>query len=364
MHHFICIDSFKGCLSSSDAARAIRSGILSADPDATIDWSPVADGGEGTIEALTANGFQHVAAATVDLAGRPIEVVYVQKERVAVIEVAAVCGLHLKRPEDEALLLDTRGVGRLAKQILATGVSDLYLALGGTGTTDGGLGLLAELGAHLLTKTGNAIAWQTNPLLETERIILPSSIVSLHVLADVTAVYAGTTGAAHVFGPQKGLTPQQIKLLDARLSHLGQQLGVEHVAGAGAAGGLGGAAYALGASIESGAAYILQQTGIKERIRRADYVWTGEGRIDRQTAMGKLPATVVALADRAHVPSILLAGEVTERLEQAWFCESIHDPDEVKTLDPVITQKRLARRAEQVVRRIMTKSSGELDKLL
>jgi glycerate kinase len=166
-------------------------------------------------------------------------VVYVQKERVAVIEVAAVCGLHLKRPEDDALLLHTRGVGRLAKQILATGVSDLYLALGGTGTTDGGLGLLAELGAHLLTKTGRPVAWQTNPLLETERIILPSPIVSLHVLADVTAVYAGTTGAAHVFGPQKGLTAQQIKLLDARLSHLGQQLGVEHVAGAGAAGAVG-----------------------------------------------------------------------------------------------------------------------------
>ncbi len=216
------------------------------DPDATIDWSPVADGGEGTLAALSANGFRELTAMTIDLAGRPIRVTYVQKGQTAVIEAATICGLHLKRPEDAALLLDTRGIGRLVKQTLATGVSDLYLALGGTGTTDGGLGLLSELGAQLLTKTGRPIPWQTNPLLETKQIRLPKVIDGLHVLADVTATYAGKTGSAHVFGPQKGLTAQQIKLLDARLSHLGQQLGVEHVAGAGAAGGLGGAAYALG----------------------------------------------------------------------------------------------------------------------
>jgi len=123
MHHFICIDSFKGCIRSEDAARAIERGIRLADPDATIDWSPVADGGEGTIDTLFANGFEKIVAATIDLAGRPIDVAYAQKDRIAVVEVATVCGLHLKRPEDEAFSVHTRGVGRLVRQVLTTDVT-------------------------------------------------------------------------------------------------------------------------------------------------------------------------------------------------------------------------------------------------
>ncbi|MGE6553812.1 glycerate kinase [Exiguobacterium artemiae] len=355
MHHFIGIDSFKGCISSSDAARAIKTGILHADPDATIDWSPVADGGEGTIDVLSANGFEKIIAPTIDLAGRPIEVSYAQKDRIAVVEVAMICGLHLKRPEDDAFSLHTRGVGRLVRQVLATDASDIFLALGSTATTDGGLGFLAELGADLLTQTGRPISWQTNPLMETKQLRLPKTGMSLHVLADVTASYAGEQGAACVFGPQKGLNASEIAVLDGRLTEIGRRLQIEHIKGAGAAGGLGGAAYALGASIESGASFILRMIHAKERIERADYVWTGEGRVDRQTAMGKLPSQVSALADRAGIPCILLAGEVTERLEQAWICEAIHDPDEVKTLDPFVTKQRLARRAEQIVRRLNPK---------
>lgn len=355
MHHFICIDSFKGCISSSDAAHAIERGILHADPDATIDWSPVADGGEGTIDVLSANGFEKIVAPTIDLAGRPIEMSYAQKDRIAVIEVATICGLHLKRPEDDAFSVHTRGVGRLVRQILATGVSDVFLALGGTATTDGGLGFLAELGADLLTQTGAPIPWQTNPLMETKQIRLPARSGSLHVLADVTASYAGEQGAAYVFGPQKGLITSDINLLDGRLKEIGSQLHIDHIKGAGAAGGLGGAAYALGASIESGASFVLRMIHAQGRIERAAYVWTGEGRVDRQTAMGKLPSQVSALADRADVPCIVLAGEVMERLEQAWICEAIHDPGEGKTLDPSITKQRLARRAEQIVRRLNLK---------
>lgn len=352
MHHFICIDSFKGCIGSEDAARAIERGILHADPDATIDWSPVADGGEGTIDTLFANGFEKIWAATIDLAGRPIDVAYAQKDRIAVIEAASVCGLHLKRPEDEVFSVHTRGVGRLVRQVLTTGVSDVFLALGGTATTDGGLGFLAELGADLMTETGAPIAWQTNPLMETKHLRLPAMSVPLHVLADVTAPYAGELGAASVFGPQKGLTASEIVLLDGRLKEIGHRLHINQIKGAGAAGGLGGAAYALGASIESGAAFILRMIHAQGRIERADYVWTGEGRVDRQTAMGKLPAKVMALADQADVPCIVLAGEVTERMEQAWICEVIHDPDEEKTLDPFVTKQRLTRRAEQIVRRL------------
>ena len=355
MHHFICIDSFKGCIGSEDAARAVERGIRRADPDATIDWSPVADGGEGTIDTLLANGFEKNVDATIDLAGRPIDVAYAQKDRIAVVEVAMICGLHLKRPEDDAFSLHTRGVGRLVRQVLATDVSDVFLALGGTATTDGGLGFLAELGADLMTETGAPIAWQTNPLMETKRLRLPKTGMSLHVLADVTASYAGEQGAACVFGPQKGLTASDINLLDDRLTEIGRRLQIEHIKGAGAAGGLGGAAYALGASIESGASFILRMIHAKERIGRADYVWTGEGRVDRQTAMGKLPAKVMALADQADVPCIVLAGEVMERMEQAWICEAIHDSDEVKTLDPFVTKQRLARRAEQIVRRLNPK---------
>lgn len=352
MHHLIVIDSFKGSVSSKEAALAVRQGILRADPAATIDWSPGADGGEGTLEMLLENGFRQVEAKTIDLAGRPICAVYAQKNKSVVIEVARACGLGQVEPGDQRLHLDTRGVGRLVRHAMQAGATEIFLALGGTGTTDGGLGLLHELGATLLDASKQPITWTGNPLLETEQIILPELPVQLYVLADVTAPYAGGRGAAKVFGPQKGLTAAEIELLDVHLERVGNLLGVNEVAGAGAAGGLGVAAFALGADIQSGAAFLLGQIEFERRLAVADYVWTGEGQLDLQTALGKLPGIVAERANQAGIPCMMLAGRVEQRDERALMCASIHDVGEEVTLDSKMTCMRLARRANQISERL------------
>lgn len=354
MHHFIISDSFKGSLTSEEVALAVQNGILQADREATIDWSPGADGGEGTLEMLFANDFVQAEAETIDLAGRPIRAQYARKNEQAIIEVARVCGLGQVRATDSPITLHTRGVGRLVLCAMEAGATEIFLALGGTGTTDGGLGFLYELGAVLLDGRSQPITWKDNPLLESEHIILPKLAVKLHVLADVTAAYAGKHGAAKVFGPQKGLTAREIDALDVHLERIGNILGVNEVAGAGAAGGLGGAAAALGADIFSGALFLLNQIKFDQRLEAADYVWTGEGKVDAQTALGKLPAIVAERANEALVPCVILAGHVERPYAPALICESIHDADECITLDSELSRLRLARRAEQITRRLNT----------
>ncbi|WP_214847246.1 glycerate kinase [Exiguobacterium sp. s193] len=352
MHHLVIIDSFKGSVSSKEAALAVRQGILQADSTATVDWSPGADGGEGTLEMLFENGFSQVEAKAIDLAGRPIRAVYAQNNKRVVIEVARACGLGQVEPGDQRFHLNTRGVGRIVRHAMQAGATEIFLALGGTGTTDGGLGLLYEVGATLLDAKNRPVTWTVNPLLETEHIILPKLPVQLHVLADVIAPYAGERGAAKVFGPQKGLTATEIELLDTQLERVGNLLGVNGVAGAGAAGGLGGAAFALGADIQSGAAFLLGQIEFERRLAVADYVWTGEGKLDLQTTLGKLPGIVRAQANQAGIPCVMLAGRVEQRDERALICASIHDVGEEVTLDSKMTGMRLARRAKQITQRL------------
>ncbi len=342
--HLILMDAFKGSISSKEAAEAVASGIQAHDPTATIDYSPVADGGEGTLDVYLALGYEEKTAMTMDLADRPCEIEYAVKDAEAVIEVARICGLPMRHGEDDPVRMNTRGVGRLIAQLRDQGITHIRLALGGTGTTDGGLGLLAEVGCRLHDTMGEPISFHTNPLLETHAIQCPTYPVRLEALVDVTAPYHGPDGPAYLFGPQKGLLPDEVARLDQQLERIGTLLGLENVKGAGAAGGLGGAIYALGGAIVPGAKTILQHLRVAERMKQADYVWTGEGRVDRQSQIGKLPGEVTRMAKAAGIPCLILAGIVEEKMPQALDCRSIH-ADQPITLDPEQTKIRMQEQA-------------------
>ncbi|WP_114571750.1 glycerate kinase family protein [Exiguobacterium flavidum] len=345
MRHVIVIDSFKGCLSSKEAGEAAARGILRADPSAEVAVYPAADGGEGTLEALPPS-FRLVECETIDPLGRSITARYAVRGDEAMIESGEACGLALVRTEERACeLMHTGGVGRLIKSAISRGCKVVYVALGGSVTTDGGLGMLREVGAACRDSFGNAVT-EGNPLLQTEWISLPQLDVELVLLADVDNPYAGPRGAARVFGPQKGMSPADIERFDEALHRVGRLLGVEDEPGAGAAGGLGGALLALGAQRRSGARFVLEESGALEAIREADIVWTGEGRIDTQTAHGKLPAVVASCARRA----IALAGEVTD--EAVLEAYSIHERDLPlqQMMDPAYAKERIERTAERIVR--------------
>lgn len=344
--HLILLDAFKGSISSKEAAEAVASGIKAHDSTAIIDYSPVADGGEGTLDVYLALGYEAKTAVTIDLAGRPCEVEYGVKGTDAVIEVARMCGLPMRRSEDEPIRMHTRGVGRLITQLRNQGITHIRLALGGTGTTDGGLGLLAEAGCQLQDTSDDPISFRANPLLETHAIQCPTYPVRLEALVDVTAPYHGPDGPAYLFGPQKGLLPDEIAKLDRQLERIGKLLRLEGVRGAGAAGGLGGAVHALGGTIVPGAPTILQHLRVAERMQHVDYVWTGEGRVDRQSQIGKLPGEVTRMAKAAGVPCLILAGIVKEKMPQALDCRSIH-ADQPITLDPELTKIRMREQARK-----------------
>jgi len=344
--HLILMDAFKGSISSSEAAEAVASGIRAHDPTAIIDSSPVADGGEGTLDVYLALGYELKTAMTIDLAGRPCEVQYAVKESDAVIEVARICGLPMRRNEDDPIRMNTRGIGRLIEQLRNQGITHIRLALGGTGTTDGGLGLLLEVGCQIQDASGVPISFQTNPLLETHAIQCPTYPIQLEALVDVTALYHGPDGPAYLFGPQKGLLPEDIVRLDQQLERIGRLLGIDGIKGAGAAGGLGGAVYALGGTIVPGAKTILQHLRVAERLEQADYVWTGEGRVDRQSQIGKLPGEVTRMAQAAGVPCLILARIVEEKMPHALDCRSIHGGQAI-TLDREQTMIRMSEQARK-----------------
>lgn len=344
MRHLILMDTFKGSLASKEAAEAVAAGILQQDPSAIIDQSPVADGGEGTLAVYAAGGYEIRTEWTVDLAGRPCEVMYAQHEQEAVIEVAQICGLSMRHETDDPFLLHTKGVGHLVQTLRRKGMTKIRVALGGTGTTDGGLGFLHEMGCSLRDAEDRPIRFHTNPLVETRRLACIDAPFSLEALVDVRSHYSGQDGPAYLFGPQKGLRRNEIEYLDQRLKEMETILKLENIQGAGAAGGLGGAIHAVGGTIVSGAQSILTYIGFEERLRKADYVWTGEGKVDRQSQLGKITGEIVRSAGVAQVPCLILAGIVEEKVSGALDCRSIHVNQPV-TLDKEQTFARLKEQA-------------------
>lgn len=317
-------DSFKESMTAAVAADAMARGVRRAAPHVECVPMPMADGGEGTTAALiTALGATRREVGTRDALGRPVTAVYgLTPDGLAVLEVAAAIGIGLITPQERDILhSDSRGVADLVLNALDAGATRLLVGLGGSATSDGGAGLLAGLGVRLLDADGDVVEPNPAGLSRLDRVELDGleprlSGLRLDLASDVTNPLLGLHGAAAIFGPQKGATPEQVPVLDAAIARLADALtaaglpDVRDRPGAGAAGGLGAAFLALGGAVRPGVEVVAEAIGLDQAIAGADLVLTGEGALDEQTANGKTPAGVLAVAARHGVPAIAFAGRV------------------------------------------------------
>lgn len=332
----IAVDSFKGCLSSSAIAEAVERGIRSVFPECEILKVPIADGGEGTVEALTeATQGQLITIPVHDPLMQPIRAGYgiTGDGKTAVIEMSAASGLSLVpfRPGN-VMQTTTYGTGEMIADAIRRGCRRFIIGVGGSATNDAGTGMMQALGVRFHDQAGNEVCTNGATLNTIERIdttyLLPElSECTFHIATDVTNPFSGPEGAAHVFGPQKGGSPEQIEELDRGMKHLAslirEQFGkeIETIPGAGAGGGMGGGCIAfLNATISPGIDLVMETLRFETLLRGADLVITGEGKIDRQTLSGKVPVGVAGAASRQQIPVIVLAGQVDipEAEEQAF----------------------------------------------
>ena len=319
----IAPDKFKGSLPAKEVADAIAAGLRRARPDVETLECPIADGGDGTVAAAVAAGFSFVPAEATGPAGERVRTGYARRGGTAVVELAAVSGLSML-PEPAPLTASTLGVGELMAKALDDGCTRIVLGLGGSASTDGGAGLVRGLGARLLDASGAEIPLGGEALLDLATVdasgLRRAEVV---VASDVDNPLLGEHGAAAVYGPQKGATPEDVALLDRALAHFASVVGTEFVdaPGAGAAGGTGFAALALlGATFRPGIDVVLEMTGFADKLPGADLVITGEGSFDEQTLRGKGPAGIAARA--GGIPVVAMAGRVAldaETLRQHGF---------------------------------------------
>jgi glycerate kinase len=317
-------DSFKESMTAAEAAAAMARGVRAVHPDAECLEVPMADGGEGTADALVAAlGGQWRTTSTTDSLGRPIRARYgLTADGLAVIEVAAAVGIGLvAHTERDVWRSSSAGVGALLRDALDAGARRFLVGLGGSATTDGGAGMLAGLGAVWLDRSGGALPPTPDGLSRLDRVDLSGldprlagSVIDL--ACDVDNPLLGPAGAAAVFGPQKGATPEQVPLLDAVLEQVADALAAaglpdtREVPGAGAAGGLGAAFLALGARLRPGVEVVAEAARLETAVAGADLVLTGEGSLDAQTLAGKTPIGVADVAGRHGVPVWAFAGRV------------------------------------------------------
>lgn len=316
-------DSFKGSLSSRLVCEAMEKGIKEVIPLADIIKIPMADGGEGTVEALTTTKGQLIEVSVTDPLGRPITANFglLSMDSTAVIEMASASGLPLLKAEERnPLKTSTFGTGQLIKAALDKKVNRIILGIGGSATNDGGVGMAKALGAKFLDANGKILAEGGENLSRLARIDLSEldrriDNTDILVACDVTAPLTGPNGAAAVYGPQKGATPEMVKELDRGLLNLAHvvkdQLGIEinNLVGAGAAGGLGGGLVAfLKAKLASGVDLVLEAVKFKEKLYQANLVFTGEGRIDDQSFFGKTISGVAKTAKEMKIPVIAVTG--------------------------------------------------------
>lgn len=318
-------DSFKGSLSAFDAAEAIARGLRQGWPELDITLLPVADGGEGTAEVLTKalRGIWR-EVPVVDPLGRVLIGHYGLVGNTVVMDIAEASGLqHLSDTERNPWKATSFGSGQLLTAALQEPTAQrLLIGLGGSATVDGGVGFLQALGAKILDRQGDPVVWGGQGLAQVETIAELHPIrerlkyVEITVACDVRNPLLGPEGAAHIYGPQKGASPEMVDVLEQSMTKyaavLQRAAGEIYVdcPGAGAAGGLGFALYALGASFRSGVEVVLETLDFEQQATQADLVITGEGMIDRQTLYGKTVMGILAIGRKVQTPVILLAGAV------------------------------------------------------
>ncbi|WP_312282487.1 glycerate 2-kinase [Pseudescherichia sp.] len=323
----IAPDSYKESLSATEVAQAIEKGFREIFPDAHYVSVPVADGGEGTVEAMIAatQGAEHTASVTGPL-GERVDARWGMSGdgHTAFIEMAAASGLALVPPElRNPLITTSRGTGELILHALDHGARNIIIGIGGSATNDGGAGMVQALGAKLCDANGTEIGHGGGSLMSLNTIDISGldprlASCTLRVACDVTNPLTGEQGASRIFGPQKGATDAQIVELDNNLSHYADvikkslRVDVKEVPGAGAAGGMGAALMAfLGAELRSGIEIVTQALNLEEHIHDCTLVVTGEGRIDSQSIHGKVPVGVAKVAKKYHKPVIGIAGSLT-----------------------------------------------------
>ncbi|WP_411687041.1 glycerate kinase family protein [Acinetobacter indicus] len=345
----IAPDSFKESLSAVQAAQAMQRGILRQFPDAICSLVPLADGGEGTVDALlNACAGQKVSCRVRGpLPQQQVESYFalMDEGKTAVIEMAKANGIHLiPLAQRNPALTSTYGTGEMIRQALDLGVSKIVIGLGGSVTNDAGGGMAQALGVKFLDQAGLEVqpcGGNLKQICEIDLSALDARLATTEILiaSDVNNPLCGEHGASAIFGPQKGATPELVKILDQNLGYFANLVeatlgvNVQHQAGAGAAGGLGFGLLAFArAKIQSGVELLIQQTGLAEKIAQADVVLTGEGKIDRQTFMGKTPFGVAQVAKGLNKPVYAFAGMIGEGIEpllEAGFTQiiGINPPD-------------------------------------
>jgi glycerate kinase len=325
----IAPDSFKDCLAAADVANAIAAGVRRADPSAFIDLIPMADGGQGTVDAVLACvPGSRVAVDVVGPLGMPVSatLAIIDNGRSALFEMASASGLELV-PVDQRnpLFATTLGTGQLLRAALDLGVDRILIGIGGSATNDGGAGMAQAIGYRLLDSAGRDIPPGADPLDQLTRIEVDHAHqrlahVRIDVACDVTNPLTGPEGASAVYGPQKGATPDIVEKLDGRLKHLAaivrRDLGREMDGlGSGAAGGLGGGLRAFAhAQLQRGIDVVAGAVCLDERLAGADLCITGEGSLDEQSAFGKTAVGVARRARALGVPTVALTGALGRRL--------------------------------------------------
>jgi len=369
----IAIDSLKGSLSSMEAGMAIKDGILAAKPDAEVIVKPLADGGEGTTDALIEgmNG-ERIDLTVTGPMHTPVDTYYgyLKDTNTAVMEMASAAGITLvPDSEKNPLLATSYGVGEMINDAIQRGCRNFIIGIGGSVTNDGGIGMLKALGVRFLDENDEDAGEGGQALAKVARIDVSGmnpllKECHIQVACDVNNPLCGENGSTYVYGPQKGVTEDMKKTLDEAMAHFARVTSETlendylNTPGAGAAGGLGYAFLAYtGAALTPGIELILDAVGLEEELSGADVVVTGEGRLDFQTAMGKAPVGVARLAKKYNAKVIAFAGSVTKEATacnkegiDAFFPILRSVCTLAEAMDPVAARNNMTATVEQVFR--------------
>lgn len=369
----IAIDSLKGSLSSMEAGMAIKDGVLAAKPDAEVIVKPLADGGEGTTDALIEgmNG-ERIDLTVTGPMHTPVGAYYgyLKDTNTAVMEMASAAGITLVPDEEKNPLLATSyGVGEMINDAIQRGCRNFIIGIGGSVTNDGGIGMLKALGVRFLDENSEDAGEGGQALAKVARIDVSGlnpllKECHIQVACDVNNPLCGENGSTYVYGPQKGVTEDMKKTLDEAMAHFARvtsetlENDYMNTPGAGAAGGLGYAFLAYtGATLTPGIELILDAVGLEEELSGADVVVTGEGRLDFQTAMGKAPVGVARLAKKYNAKVIAFAGSVTKEATacnkegiDAFFPILRGVCTLAEAMDPVAARNNMTATVEQVFR--------------
>ena len=372
MKFIAAMDSFKGSLSSLEANEAVRKGIKTIFEDADVRVFPMGDGGEGTIDALIDGlcGEIRSKEVTGPLGGKVnARYGFVDKENLAVIEIAEACGLTLLAEDAlDPWRATTYGVGELINRAYEEGARTFIIGLGGSATNDGGVGMLQAMGYDFLDQSGNPVGFGGAALSNIHEIIKAEAaskfdVCDFRVACDVNNLLYGSNGATYIFGPQKGVTEDSLSDLDDAMKHYAEiteeqmDIDIASVEGGGAAGGLGAAFYGyLDARLEPGIRLVIDLLDLESEIKDADLVITGEGRLDAQTTMGKVPSGIAKTAEKHEVPVIAFGGSVTDGAYELTTAEmsaifSIqHTPMSLEeAMDSGLTRFNLEKTVSQVI---------------